>query len=187
MTTAPAISDEFLDASAKFGPYFTLADAKLRIFSVFDDLKYDRSDADMLSPAMRTHAFTKLKPLGFRQVSGSVLQNDAEDQRVYIPKPSALGASPFDAVRNLPCREQDFVLLTPTQAACQMIEGYSLEEAQDRIAALVQEQPINLYRLFDYLESKDSHQAFAPALGYIKTVQRKAVASEPLCRRRALG
>ena len=37
-------------------PYLQIADEKLRLLSVFDDLKYDRADADMMSPAMRTHA-----------------------------------------------------------------------------------------------------------------------------------
>lgn len=169
------------------GPYMLLADDRLNIFAVFDDLKFDRSDADMLSPAMRRHAILKLKPLGFRQTSGSVLHNRERDVFCYIPKPQVLGASPFDITRYTPKREQDFYVLTPTQTACQIIDGYAYDEAVAKITALVQKQPINLFRLMDYLERKPAHDAIRAALGHFKLVQREAVASEPLRRRRALG
>ncbi|MEM8872401.1 MAG: hypothetical protein AAGB10_08805 [Pseudomonadota bacterium] len=174
-------------AVADFGPYMMLADAALNIFAVFDDLKYDRADADMLSPAMRNHAIAKLKRLGFRQTSGSVLKNTTQDIHCYIPKPQVLGASPFDITRYTPKRTRDYYILTPTQTACQFIDRYVLDHAVEKIAALVRKQPINLYRLMDYLERKPTHREFMPALGHIKAVQREAVASEPLCRRRALG
>ncbi len=32
------------------GPYMCVADANLRVISIFDDLKYDRADVDMMSP-----------------------------------------------------------------------------------------------------------------------------------------
>ena len=38
-------------ASVNYGHYMTLADADLRLFSVYDALRYDRADADMLSPS----------------------------------------------------------------------------------------------------------------------------------------
>lgn len=169
------------------GHYMMLADDQLNIFSVFDDLKYDRSDADMMSPGMRKHAVEKLKPFGFRQTSGSVLRDKARDVFCYIPKPQVLGASPFDVARYTPKREQDFYVLTPTQTACQYIDAYSFEDALEKTLALVQLQPINLYRLMDYLEPKPKHEAFRAGLSEIKAVQTVAVKSEPLRRRRALS
>ena len=59
------------------GPYMCVADANLRVISIFDDLKYDRADVDMMSPAMRNHAIARLDPLGFKQVSGTVLKHHA--------------------------------------------------------------------------------------------------------------
>ena len=85
-----------------FGPYMCLADEKLKLISVFDDLKYDRSDLDMMSPAMRQHAIKHLKPLEFKQVSGNVLLHKDSNIRCLIPKFHALGASPFDIIRYTP-------------------------------------------------------------------------------------
>lgn len=176
-----------LSAAGDLSIYMLLADSRLNIFSVFDDLKYDRSDADIMSPGMRTHAVQHLKPLGFRQTAGSVLHNREEDLFCFIPKPQVLGASPFDVTRYTPKRNRDYYILTPTQTACQIIDSYPLDEAVGKITALVQKQPINLYRLLDYLEKKPAHDAIREVLGHFKAVQRKAVQSEPLKRRKALG
>ncbi|MEM8789080.1 MAG: hypothetical protein AAGE76_12540 [Pseudomonadota bacterium] len=50
-------------------PYLCVADEALKLISVFDDLKYDRADIDILSGPMRERVRLKLAPLGFRQVS----------------------------------------------------------------------------------------------------------------------
>ena len=173
--------------TSSFGHYMTLADARLRLFSVFDDLYYDRADADMLSPAMRNHAIGHLKKIGFRQISGAVLEDVAGDRRCFMPKSHALGASPFDITRYTPRRSQDFYILTPTQTACQFIDHYAHEEAVERIVHLMRIQPINLFRLMDYLEHTEAHREFLKAIKFLKKAQSDAVKSEPLKRRRALG
>jgi hypothetical protein len=167
-------------------PYLAVADGALRLISVFDDLKYDRSDLDMVSAAMRRHALKKLTPLGFKQVSGLVIENKAENIRMLSPKFQALGASPFDATRYTTRRAQDYFILTPTQTAARIIDTYPLDEAVVRIKALIVKHPINLLRLLDYLERKPAHQAFKGAIGHLKLVQREAVEREPLKSRRAL-
>ena len=167
-------------------PYLAVADTALKLISVFDDLKYDRSDLDMLSGPMRRRALERLAPLGFRQVSGTVFENRTADIRMYLPKIHALGASPFDAARYMKRREQDYFILTPTQAACQIIDHYPIEDAVEKIKALISKHPINLLRLMDYLEHKDHHRAFLVAIGHLKLVQREAVEAEPLRSRRAL-
>ncbi|MGX9356946.1 hypothetical protein ACS3SW_17800 [Roseobacteraceae bacterium S113] len=172
---------------ASFGPYMTLADEALGLLSVFDDLRYDRADADMMSPAMRRHAFEKLSKIGFRQVSGTVLEQHGTGAKCILPKAHALGASPFDVTRYTPKGTADFYLLTPTQTACQFIDHYEHGEAVERIKALIGVQPVNLYKLMDYLEHTPAHRAALNAIGHLKFVQREAVASEPLRRRRALG
>jgi len=169
------------------GPYMCVADAKIKVISIFDDLRYDRSDLDMMSPAMRLHAIGRLGSLGFKQVSGTVLKHHASGARCFIPKFHALGASPFDITRYTPRGEHDFYILTPTQTACQYVDFYSHAEAVERVKALIIRQPINLYKLLDYLEPKTAHQAFANAIGHLRFVQREAITSEPLMRRRALG
>lgn len=167
-------------------PYLMLADADWRLLSVFDDLRYDRADMDMMTGPMRDYAARRLAPLGFRQATGSTLENSAIDTRIHIPRFRALGASPFDAVRDTPRRAQDYYLLTPTQTAAQIVRHYPLEAAVARIKALVVRQPVNLLRLSDYLEQRRDHQDFLRAIGHLKYVQRMAVESAPLSRRRAL-
>ena len=104
------------------GPYMCVADAQLRLISIFDDLKYDRADIDMISPAMRNYAVTKLGQFGFKQTSGNMLQHEEASIRCLIPKFHALGASPFDITRYTKRGDQDFYILTPTQTACQYID-----------------------------------------------------------------
>ncbi|MFC3613938.1 hypothetical protein ACFORG_09235 [Lutimaribacter marinistellae] len=175
-----------LASDTDFGPYFLVADSALRLFSVFDDLRFDRADADMLSGPMRRHAVERLGRFGFRQVSGTVLEQAETGARAIMPKWHALGASPFDIARYTPRRAEDWYILTPTQTACQFIDAYPTDEAVDRIKALVVRQPINLLRIMDFLERRPEHDAFRAAIGHLKYVQREAVESEPLRRRRAL-
>tara|TARA_Y100001934_G_scaffold255735_1_gene323044 strand:- start:275 stop:790 length:516 start_codon:yes stop_codon:yes gene_type:complete len=166
-----------------------LADEKLRLISIFDDLFYDRSDLDILSPAMRNHAVSKLISLGFEQVSGTVLVNNVSNERCLMPKFHALGSSPFDITLYTPRNDHDFYILTPTQTACQIIDNYSYQLAVKKIEALIKRQPINIHKIFDYLEQKKNttHKVFASAMSDLLDVQRKAVKSDPLKGRRALG
>lgn len=167
-------------------PYLYLADEALQLVSVFDDLKYDRADMDALSGPMRRRIVAKLKPLGFRQVSGGTLENAELDVRMHMPKFRALGASPFDAIRDTPRREQDYYILTPTQTACQVIENYPTGQAVKMLETLVRRQPINILRLTDYLEKSDTHKDFMGMAGHLMAIQKAAVAEEPLRSRRAL-
>ncbi|MDA5557990.1 hypothetical protein [Shimia sp. MMG029] len=167
-------------------PYLYVVDWDLQIISVFDDLKYDRADVDALAGPMRNHVLQKLKPLGFTQTSGHVISHTTADMQMIMPKFRALGESPFNATHFTKRRPQDFYILTPTQSACVLIDSYPPEEAQERILALIKQQPINIYRILDYMARDDHREAFKPVLGHLKFVQREAVRSEPLCRRRAL-
>ncbi|MEM9050380.1 MAG: hypothetical protein AAGC92_16915 [Pseudomonadota bacterium] len=167
-------------------PYLMVADPQLRLISVFDDLRYDRADLDLMSGPMRRRAVAKLQPLGFVQRSGSVLENRAEDICVLLPKFKALGASPFDATRDIARRAQDYFLLTPTQAACQILDAHRLAQAMDRLERLVVRHPVNLLRIFDFLESRDARDRVRGAIGHLAALQREAVSREPLKRRRAL-
>lgn len=176
----------FAAADATLSPYLLVADAQLGLLSVFDDLKYDRADADILTPAMRAHAVKVLGGHGFRQTSGRMLRHPS-GIRCHIPRFRALGASPFDILRETDRADGDFVLLTPTQTACQFVDHYDHETAVARVKALITTQPINLFRLMDYLEAKPAHEAFRNAIGHLKFVQREAVAAPGLRSKRALG
>ena len=184
-TTVAADMDAQLQVLDK-DPYLAIADGDLRLISVFDDLKYDRSDADMLSGPMRKRIVAALQPLGFVQRTGSMIENRATGVRMHLPKAHPLGASPFDVTRYTARGPQDYFVLTPTQAAARIIDHYDVDTAVERIKALIVRQPINLMRLVDHLERKESHIAFERAVGHLKYVQREAVESDPLRTRRAL-
>ncbi|MEM7740290.1 MAG: hypothetical protein AAF225_05770 [Pseudomonadota bacterium] len=169
------------------GAYLHVADEELRLLSVFDDLTYDRADADLLTPGMRSHLARTLKALGFRQKSGNLFVHGKAEERCLLPKSHALGASPFDILRYTDRKARDYVALTPTQTACQFIDAYPLEEAVERTKALINRHPINLFRLMDYLERKPKHEAFQEAIGHLRFVQREAAESGALRRLRPLG
>ncbi|MEM6303254.1 MAG: hypothetical protein AAF744_00945 [Pseudomonadota bacterium] len=167
-------------------PYLALAEPRLRLISIFDDLRYDRADMDMVSGPMRRRVAERLAPMGFRQVSGSVMENPHADVRVILPKFRALGASPFDATRDTPRRRQDYFALTPTQVACQFIDHFDHAGAVEKIKELIVKHPINLLRIMDFLDKEPAHEAFRAAIGHLTLVQREAVQSAPLKTRRAL-
>lgn len=165
---------------------FLLVDQQLRLLSVYDDCTYDRSDLDMLSAGMRKRAITALQAIGCDQISGKVMCHQATGVRFMFTDFHALGASPFDISRYLRRGREDYLVMTPTQTACQLIDHRPFEEALGRIKMLIAEQPINIYRLLDYLEHKPAHLAFRQAIGHLERVQREAVSTEPLLNRRAL-
>ncbi|MEL6641158.1 MAG: hypothetical protein AAFP98_07575 [Pseudomonadota bacterium] len=183
-TTTTTFDNDVLTINAD--PYLRVADPALRLISVFDDLKYDRADLDMMSGPMRNRALSVLQPLGVRQESGAMFVCRAADVRLYLPKFRALGASPFDATRDTTRRAQDYYILTPTQTACQLIDNYPIDDAVEKIKTLIAEQPVNLLRILDFLDKSDRHQTAKGAIGHLMYVQRLAIQTEPLCRRRAL-
>ncbi len=162
------------------GPYLQIITGKLNIISIFDELRYDRSDADLLSPAMRMHLVKKLKTFGFKQKSGRILKHSKTQTHCHIPSSHALGASPFHITDSCPKGDKDFYALTPTQTACQFIQHYPVEEALERIKHLIASQPINIYRLSDYLEYEEKYSDFMQAIGHLKYVQRVALESSKL-------
>ncbi len=176
-----------LPEGSSIDKFIYVADQTLKIISVFDELRYDRADADLLSVGMRKHAIKKLGQMGFRQTSGMVLQHTESDVRCVIPKFHTLGMSPFDIIRYTPKKTADFYLLTPTQTACQFIDHLPEDVLVERLEQLITVQPINLYRIMDFLEKgNDKHQFFLDALGYLTHVQRKAIENLPLSSMRSL-
>ncbi len=179
-------AEEALAAVLDRDPYLCLADRGLRLVSVFDDLRYDRADMDMLNGPMRRRLVAALAPLGVRQGSGSRLDCPATGLRLHMPKFRALGASPFDALRDTVRAPTDYAVLTPTQAACAIIDAHSTDAAVARLERLVRQHPVNLLRIFDFLDGSPAHEAFRPAIGHLVPIQRAAIRTSPLKGRRAL-
>ncbi|WP_251374106.1 hypothetical protein [Ponticoccus alexandrii] len=179
-------AEQALAAVLERDPYLCLADQGLRLVSVFDDLRYDRADMDMLNGPMRSRLVTALAALGIRQATGSRLDSPTTGLRLHMPKFRALGASPFDALRDTAREPKDYAVLTPTQAACAIIEAHATDDAVRLLERLVQTHPVNLLRIFDYLDRSPAHEAFRPAIGHLVPIQRAAIRSSPLKDRRAL-
>ncbi|MEM9734291.1 MAG: hypothetical protein AAF903_12525 [Pseudomonadota bacterium] len=167
-------------------PYIKLADGDLRFISVFDDLHYDRADMDLLSEPMRRHAINKLLPFGYFQSSGSVIEHRKSGARIHMPKFRVLGCSSFDTLRETKMGQQDYALLTPTQAAAQIITRYPVQAAKERVAALIVHHPANLLRLFDSVEPGPNQSAIRSMLGELVHLQKKSIAQTSLGSRRAL-
>lgn len=169
------------------GGYIHVIGEGLNIISIFDELRYDRSDCDIVSPAMRMHLAKQLQKIDFRQVSGSKFHSKKLDICCYIPKSHALGASPFHILDAIKKREQDYYVLTPTQTACQLIKHFDIDLAVERISELIRVQPINIYRLSDYLDYEETYHEFSQAIGHLKYVQRIAIEETSLSKRKALS
>lgn len=195
MTHGPVAAVGYVDHMSLFeqpvtgqiDKYLFLADRHLRLISVFDDLTYDRADADILSPPMRRHLAQTLAKHGFKQSSGTVFKNKDIGIKCILPKAHALGASPFDVTRFTQRSEGDFYVLTPTQTACFFIDHYDIDDAVNRVADLIQRQPINILKISDYLERKPNHRAFMSAIDQLSTLQKEAVAADKLRFMKALG
>ena len=106
---------------------------------------------------------------------------------MYHPKFHALGSSPFDITRYTHKRDQDYYILTPTQTACLIIDAYDFDQALESISALIEEQPINIFKLMDYLENTEKHQSFLKAITTLRDRQKTAVQKETLKLRKSLG
>jgi len=167
-------------------PHITVMDHPKNIISIFDDLHYDRSDVDIISPAMRRYLLKKLKLLNFKQKTGNTFECLNKNIRCVIPKIHALGTSPFDVTLYTHKRTQDFYILTPTQTACLITMCCPIEEAVKTISNLIKSQPININRMQDYLEQSTNDEEFLTAIPHLRYVQGIAVKSEPLSNMRAL-
>ena len=107
-----------------------------RIISVFDDVRYDRSDIDLLTTSMRKHIINLLKSLDCSLKRGNQLIAP-NGTSLWMPKPSVLGASCFDITRYTPREIRDIYILTPTQTAAYWFEHSDLDVAVEGIEAML--------------------------------------------------
>ncbi len=160
---------------------------ELNVLSVFDDIKYDRSDIDILSPAMRHYAAKFLKNQGFRQKSGQCFISRDCEEKLWMPKPSVLGASPFDITRYIKRDVSDAIILTPTQTAAFLFDRLELKDAVSEIAVLIEQQPINLLKLRDHIPRYGDRERYTQAFPYLRFCQRKAIERPHMRFKRSLG
>ncbi len=159
---------------------------QLRIISVFDDVRYDRSDLDLLSPAMRQHIVKQLKQLGCKQARGQQLISP-NGNVLWMPKPSVLGSSTFDIGKYTKRAEHDIYILTPTQAAAYWLDNGELEPAVEAIANMIKQQPCNLRKIEDHIGSNPKRKAYIQAMPYLRKVLRESQEQPEMKFKRSLG
>lgn len=156
------------------------------IISVFDDVKYDRSDIDLLSPSMRRYITEKLKLLHCQLARGTHLISP-HGLSLFMPKPSVLGASSFDITRYQKRDEGDIYILTPTQCAAYLLDNLSLEQAVAEIAKMLPSQPINLRKLEDHMRQSSQRNRMLEALPFLRYELRQAQEQAHMRHKRHIG
>ena len=159
----------------------------IRVISVFDDVRYDRSDIDILGPGMRRHVSKFLIQLGCKARSGGRIVEPDSGLNFVLPKPSILAASPFDITRYHQRGADDIYILTPTQTAAYYFQAMDFDLAIMAIAGLIQTQPVNLLKLLDTLEHHRERKCYEPVLHYLLACQKHAVKQGGMKFKRSLG
>jgi len=159
----------------------------IRVISVFDDVKYDRSDIDLLGPGMRKHVTQFLKGLGCKAKSGKCIVHRDSEIKYWLPKPSLLAASPFDITRYQPRDANDIYVLTPTQTAAYFFQTIDFDLAILAIGDMIETQPVNILKLLDTLNSPQERTYYAPVLRYLLDCQKQIVKQPRVKFKRTLG
>ncbi|MGK0499408.1 MAG: hypothetical protein ACJAYG_001045 [Oceanicoccus sp.] len=159
----------------------------IRVISVFDDVKYDRSDIDLLVPAMRKYVSQFLNNLGYKAKSGKCIVHRDSDIKCWLPKPSVLAASPFDITRYQARDLNDIYILTPTQTAAYYFQQLDFDLAIMAIGKMIKTQPVNILKLLDTLNSPQERRYYGPVLRYLLDCQQQVVSKPGVKFKRSLG
>ena len=159
----------------------------LRLISVYDDNRYDRSDLDIVTRGMRNYIVNRLKEFDYDYVSGRVLGSKSYDAKFIIPKVGQLGGSPFDILRREKRSELDYFVVTPTQAAAFFLVKYSVENAIELMAELIETHPINFLKLKDFVGSEGFSDEFIDSLPELLKKQKSMTKKDHLKSKSHIG
>ena len=155
--------------------------------SVFEDVKYDRSDIDILGPGMRRYVTNFLTTLDCKTRSGRCIVHRHSGLNCWLPKPSVLAASPFDITRYRPREPKDIYILTPTQTAAYLFQHLDFDLAIIAIFEMIKTQPVNLLKLQDTLQHHHERHYYAPVLRYLLDCPQPGVPPGRMKFKRSLG
>ncbi len=156
--------------------------------SIFDHTHYDRSDIDLLSAPQRKYIEKKLKKFGYKFKTGRLLISKDNLLKFRIPKQSIISANPFDIIRNEKRDEGDFLILTPTQAACLIITKESNSEAiLKNLKLLIEKQPINLKKILDNSRFEKTKEIFVEIYPELVKFQKEIIENSNLKSKGHLG
>lgn len=168
--------------------YLYLYNEKFQAVSIFDHIRYDRSDYDMLSPPQRKYLLKLLLDNSGRQITGRKVAFE-DGTTITFPRANAMSPSPGDVLEELSQDEGHFLVLTPTQLAYALIKELHDEPEllMSELNKLITAQPINLYKVQDYAESEGMKSFLRKNLESLKAAQETITTSEPMKNRRHLG
>ena len=150
-----------------------------RAIAVYDHKVYDRSDLDILNGAQRNFIITKLKSLGFSQVSGNKLE--FENTIMVFPKNAHIASSPLDLIKFTKRAEDDYLILTPTQLFLFLFERYFMEKDEElftEIKELVQKLPVNLKKIKDICLHEKFYEFYLEKYNEVTQLQTQAIESK---------
>lgn len=147
-----------------------------KILSIFDHIRYDRSDLEAISQPQRQYIFDKVKDNGFKWKTGRTLKNE-DNIEIIFPKQGILGASPIDILRYEKPSENKIYVLTPTQTACYLL---TLNESNflSNIEKLLNKMPINIKKIQDNIRLEKEYSTFIKHKEMIIKLQEKTLSDE---------
>jgi hypothetical protein len=135
--------------------YLFFLETPHNLVCVFDHIRYDRSDADLLSQAQRKYLLNKLVEYGYYHKTGRVLISESHKTKFIFPKQNILGASISDFIKHEKREDQDLFVLTPTQMAIYIINTIK-NDTLEILKNLISKHPINLKKIYDHSHNESS-------------------------------
>lgn len=131
---------------------YVRASALYNMITIFDSLRYERNDYDVLSAPQRNYVGAVLEKNGHRHVTGNSFKNLKTGQTLRFIITKTLGVSPLNEL-NYQYNDQDIFIVTPGTYFLFLVEKLSTDDKQDSVRAelmdLVSHHPVNLEQLLD--------------------------------------
>ena len=161
-------------------------DTPIKIVSIFDHIRFDRSDVELLSKEQREYIFHKARGDGFVWKSGRILKNKESRVEIVFPKQNILGANPIDILRYEKTSGDRVFVLTPTQAACYFLT-LGEESFVQNTKRLLERMPINIKKVIDSLGRTTEASIFSKHLSQIQAWQDETLAKEEFIKKSHIG
>jgi len=132
------------------------------IITIFDSVKYDRSDQELLSASQRNHIGNVLEENGHKRLTGNSYQNITTKQVMRFTTPKTLGVSPLNELQ-YNFNQEDIFIVTPGTYFLFLVMKFNelqKENILQEIMQLISTHPVNL----DQLLSVSRHDVFYPFL-----------------------
>jgi hypothetical protein len=132
------------------------------IISIFDSVKYDRSDQELLSASQRNHIGKILEENDHKRLTGNSYQNINTKKVLRFTTPKMLGVSPLNELQYNFNKEDIFIVTPGTYFLFLVMKFDELQKENilKEIMQLISIHPVNL----DQLLNVSRHEVFYPFL-----------------------